>query len=182
MRAALRTPPRRADAHPLGTQLPRCQKHRRHFGRKPHKTTPRSAPRTRHRSVGTSLGAGARPPPAPHPTAPGGAPCPPGTAAATTPRRWPRPLGRGGRPVTHVGTVPRYGTAGLAHSARSSPPFPGIFSPEINNSSGIRHRLPERGGRGAARHPKQTEPPSQRLCPADSSSRTFKYTPGPRGG
>lgn len=107
---------------------------------------------------------------------------PPRTAAATTPRRWPRPLGRGGRPVTHVGTVPRYGTAGLAPAARSSPPFPGIFSPEINNSSGSRHRLPERGGRGAARHPKQTEPPSQRLCPADSSSRTFKYTPGPRGG
>lgn len=104
------------------------------------------------------------------------------TPMATARAPWPE---RAAGESCHAGSVPHSGTASPAAGWPAPPAphceFPSIFSPVINNSPGIRHQLPEQRGRGATRHPKQTEPLSQQLCPAEPSSRTFKYTLGPRG-
>ena len=145
------------------------------------------------------VSAGDHPPPAPTITRGGFAL--PGCIPHTTPHRSrpgggshdATPMAAAGAPwperavgdSCHAGSVPRSGTASPAAGWPVPPAhrceFPSIFSPVINNSSGIRHRLPEQRGRGATRHPKQTEPLSRQLCPSEPSSRTFKYTPGPRG-
>lgn len=139
-----------------------------------------STPSTHHHPRGFTL-SGCIPPTIPHRSQPG---CRShdATPMAAAGAPWPE---RVAGESCHAGSVPRSGTASPA-AGRPAPPaphceFPSIFSPMINNSSGIRHQLPEQRGRGAARHPKQTEPLSQQLCPSEPSSRTFKYTPGPRG-
>lgn len=101
-------------------------------------------------------------------------------AAARAP--WPE---RAAGESCHAGSVPCSSTASSVAGQPALPAphceFPSIFSPVINNSSGIRHQLPEQRGRGATRHPKQTEPPCQQHCTSEPSSRTFRYTLGPCG-
>lgn len=101
-------------------------------------------------------------------------------AAARAP--WPE---RAAGESCHAGSVPCSSTASSVAGQPALPAphceFPSIFSPVINNSSGIRHQLPKQRGRGATRHPKQTEPPCQQRCPSEPSSRTFRYTLGPCG-